>query len=1125
VTLEGEPVTRFESDKARALLAYLTVEADRAHRREKLAGMLWPESTEQVARAYLRRLLVNIRRVIGDYQAQPPPLHIIRQTIQFNVLSDAWVDVSTFLTLVKTRKSTDQEIIQQLEEAVDLYRGGFLESFSLAGCPAFEEWALLNREHFHRLVMDALRRLAKGYEGRGEFARALPHAWRQVELDPWREQAHLQVMRLLALNGQRGASLAQYDRCRRLLRDELGVEPSAETTELYEAIRHGKLTARTMTEQPGDRVAPEFQSLPLYNLPSQATPLVGRENELAALEALLADATVRLITITGPGGIGKTRLALALGALLAENQGAGEPGAASLLFPHGIVFVALAGASSAQDIVPTMAEALQLRLERGQVQLFDYLHRKQLLLVVDNLEHLLDGVGPLAEILRVAPRVKILVTSREPLGMNGEHLFPLQGLAFPEEDPTPFTLADVDVDTYVDTYSALKLFATSARRVQPAFSPDHEELISLARICRLVEGMPLALELAASWVRALSINDILAEIQRSLDFLRTEWSGVLRRQRSVRVVFDTSWGQLGKAEQMLFPQLSVFRGGFTKAAAAAVRRRGTTIAPLSLSRLVDKSFIRYDHTSDRYEVHELLRQYGAEKLAQDPADEADLRDEHSRYYCRWLQEQEASLSSTKQQAVLQEIEAELENVLAACQWAASQGRVNRLSEAIGALSRFYHWRRSYQAGEIVLGNLAERLSEAHESGSLITDIVQRTMARILVWQSRFSRLLGYAERSRRLARESLELLDSPVLAGQDTRLERAHVWVQRGYEHIGKDPEKARRLFIRGRDLFREIGDRDSLAYTLLGLGRVARNLHDYQAAKEAYGEALALSQAIGDQIGSAEALQLLSSIADLQGQAAEAERLARKGLAITRDAYGLLCLGYILICSGRFDEAETISAESLAWFAELEMPGMEFWAVLDMGQVRLHQGSYRLARTHLEEALALAHQVDSDRQKGIALGLLAALALAEGADACVREHCEESLAIWQGDPGHLSPHISFGLAARRLGNHDEARRHILDQLRWDMEHRSTFYLVTTLAGIALLLADAGKVEQAVEVYACASSHPFVANSRWFEDVVGAEVSAVAAQLPPKVAQVAYARGQAADRWQVAKELMLRNHL
>ena len=257
------------------------------------------------------------------------------------------------------------------------------------------------------------------------------HAWRQVELDPWREEAHLQVMRLLALDGQRGASLAQYEACRRLLRDELGVEPSAETTELYEAIRKGELVARTM-EQPGDRVSPSFQPpVPLYNLPSQATPFVGRKKELAALERLLADAAVRLVTITGPGGIGKTRLALALGALLAEEPRCRQADTASLVFPHGIVFVALAAASSAQDIVPAIAEALQLRLERGQAQLFDYLRQKQLLLIVDNLEHLLDGVGLLAEILRAAPGVKMLATSRERLQLHGEQVFPMQGLAFP----------------------------------------------------------------------------------------------------------------------------------------------------------------------------------------------------------------------------------------------------------------------------------------------------------------------------------------------------------------------------------------------------------------------------------------------------------------------------------------------------------------------------------------------------------------------------------------------------------------------------------------------------------------------------------------------------------------------
>lgn len=184
VKLKGEPATGFESHKARALLAYLAVESDRAHQREKLAGMLWPEKSEKVARAYLRRLLVNLRRVIGDYEADPPHLRITPQAIQFNLHSDAWVDITTFLKLSSTPQPPDQQAIHQLEQAVELYRGRFLEGFSLAGCPAIEEWALLMAEHTHRLLMDALRCLAEGYEGLGEYDRALQHAWRQVELDP-----------------------------------------------------------------------------------------------------------------------------------------------------------------------------------------------------------------------------------------------------------------------------------------------------------------------------------------------------------------------------------------------------------------------------------------------------------------------------------------------------------------------------------------------------------------------------------------------------------------------------------------------------------------------------------------------------------------------------------------------------------------------------------------------------------------------------------------------------------------------------------------------------------------------------------------------------------------------------
>jgi DNA-binding SARP family transcriptional activator len=240
VTLDGQPLTGFESDKARALLAYLVVETGRPHRRERLAGLLWPERCEGAARANLRRVLANLRQITGDREAEPHLLSITPQTIQLDASGDLWSDVAAFASLPPAPLRADlqaQPAIDRAERAAALYRGEFLEGFSLAGSTAFEEWALASREHYRHLAMQALRRLVAHYERCGEFERALAYAWRQVELDAWQEDAHLQVMRLLALDGQRGAALAQYAVCCRVLREEMGVEPGEETTRVYERIR------------------------------------------------------------------------------------------------------------------------------------------------------------------------------------------------------------------------------------------------------------------------------------------------------------------------------------------------------------------------------------------------------------------------------------------------------------------------------------------------------------------------------------------------------------------------------------------------------------------------------------------------------------------------------------------------------------------------------------------------------------------------------------------------------------------------------------------------------------------------------------------------------------------------
>jgi DNA-binding SARP family transcriptional activator len=296
VTLDGAPVTAFESDKVRALLAYLVVEANRPHSRDKLAGLLWPEWPDRDARNNLRYALSNLRKAIGDrssddQQATPPFLHISRQAIQFNTASDAWVDVTAFANLL----APPTPAVCELEQAVDLYRGEFLEGFSVADSVPFEEWVLFKREHVCRQVLSALHRLAATYERRGEYGRALPYAWRQVELEPWQEKAHRQLMRLLALNGQRGAALAQYEACRRALAEELDVEPAPATTRLYEQIRDGAASLGQAEDQTRTHVVGEA---PVTSPPPPARRRLPGWRRLGVRLALTGSALLLLAIVT-----------------------------------------------------------------------------------------------------------------------------------------------------------------------------------------------------------------------------------------------------------------------------------------------------------------------------------------------------------------------------------------------------------------------------------------------------------------------------------------------------------------------------------------------------------------------------------------------------------------------------------------------------------------------------------------------------------------------------------------------------------------------------------------------------------------------------------------------------------
>ncbi|MCA9949692.1 MAG: hypothetical protein KDE48_08610, partial [Anaerolineales bacterium] len=465
------------------------------------------------------------------------------------------------------------ESTQQWQDAAALIGGAFLEGIVLNDNLEFESWLLGEQERWRQLSEFVLNQLINLYNQQAQYQEALRYARQLLQIMPWHEEVHCHVMLLLAKTGQRAAALKQFEDCRQILVAELGIEPMPATVALYERIQAAR-------EQPVH-----------HNLPANTTEFVGREREQKQLQKLLAHPQRRLITIVGLGGMGKTRLALSV----AKTQ--------INAFLEGVCFVPLAALEAADQLSTTMATTLDFVLQgqySPETELLNYLRDKELLLVLDNFEHLLtedkNGAAAafLTKILSSAAGIKILATSRERLKVQGEWIVNLGGLAYPRKttavNPT--------------SYSAVQLFMRSVQRVRPHYGLARDETAVLdaaetavvSRICQLVDGSPLALELAAAWANILPSKEILSEIQKSLDFLKTDAPHVPPRQRSIRAVFDATWRRLNEQERDLFAKLSIFQGGVTRTAVLEIT--GATLQ--TLSAIVNKACLKFDVDINRY---------------------------------------------------------------------------------------------------------------------------------------------------------------------------------------------------------------------------------------------------------------------------------------------------------------------------------------------------------------------------------------------------------------------------------------------------------------------------------------------------------------------------------------------
>jgi predicted ATPase len=826
---------RLPTRKVESLLAYLALHPD-PHPREKLAALLWGDFTDEQARASLRNALTALRKSLGsDF------IRADRETVQLNPKAGLWVDAVTFRAQAEAFASTALPDLGAVEVA--LYRGDLLADF-------FDEWIGPEREAYRALYLDTLTRLANLHRARGEYAQALEAARRVLLIEPADEAAHRSVMQSQHALGEYEAALRQYETCRRALREELGVEPSAPTTALAQQIRRAA-NAHVATEAS------------LNNLPAPLTSFIGREREVEALTAALRGAS-RLITLTGPGGAGKTRLALrAAGELASEGA-----------FADGVWWAELASASEAALVPLMVARALGLREQPGQSitdSLITYLHPKHSLLLLDNCEHLVVACAALVErLLAVCPRLKILATSREPLGLTGERAWPVPSLETSSE--------------------AVRLFAERAAAVKFGFAVNDSNAPVIAQICQRLDGMPLAIELAAARIKALSPEQIAARLDDRFTLLTTGSRAALPRQQTLRAAMDWSHDLLDEAERVLFRRLAVFVGGFTLEAASEVigdQLLGITNNQLPfldlLTRLLDKSLLLVENA--RYRMLETVREYAADKLWLSGEEHA-LRRGHLRWCAQLAEDAEPQLIGAEQGEWQERLERDHANLRAALRWAVQGDEAEVLCglRLAGALWRFWD-QRGY------LGESRQQL----EKLLALPAAQARTEARAKALLH--AGILAHYQMERAAAdtflNESLSLWRE---LGQGQQRYAALTLYHLGFAaHRVGDLAAARTHYEAGLALWRALGDEWGLSETLSNLGMLVRREGDYVRAHAYHSESLSLKRRIGDPRGVAYALWGLGQVALAQRSHAEARARFHESLSIASGLNDLWTLPYDL--------------------------------------------------------------------------------------------------------------------------------------------------------------------------------------------------------------------------------------
>jgi serine/threonine protein kinase/predicted ATPase len=646
------------------------------------------------------------------------------------------------------------------------------------------------------------------------------------------------------------------------------------------------------------QAASQKPSQAVNNLPTQPSSFIGRRNELSLIADRLADPACRLLTLLGPGGIGKTRLAIQAARQELYN------------YQHGVFFAALAPLSSPQFIISTLAETINFAFyniqEDNKVQLINYLRNKNMLLLLDNFEHLINAADLVSEILQNAPEVKFLITSRERLNLQEEWVLNIPGMQVPSEN---------DFDS-ADEFAAMQLFSDRARRVKPGIVFSETDKRYAIRICQLLEGVPLGIELAAAWVRLLSTQEIATEIEQNLDFLTTSLRNVSQRHRSLRAVFEYSWNLLTETERDAFSKLTIFRGGFTRQAASKVAETSL----FHLSTLVDKSLLK-KIANDRYDMLEVLKQYGEEKLVESPQVKSQVESLHSEYFSSFLHQREDALKGGDQKTAIDEIGAEIENIRLAVNWAITNRRYAMLSQAIEGFYRYFEIRGWLKEGADILSNMSDSLRERYGGTEALDEEMLLHYSRVLARLGAFYYRLGSHTEAENALRKGIN-----VARPLDARSDLAFALTYLGaVAYLQQNFEQAREQLNESLKIYREIGDQLGMAIALHHLGLVAREDGDLAHARQLFQESLDINREVSNRFGVSISLDNLGIIARELDELKEAQRLHEESLAIRKeynDRWGIATsldgLGQVALEMGNLTQAQVLFEESADIFREI---------------------------------------------------------------------------------------------------------------------------------------------------------------------------------------------------------------